>query len=231
MPPSISKEEALRRIDLVLSDVNKRTKSVKRNGITFSYASGSEAIRIETELKLTLVETLRQLSPTDSSYWEFVNSLEAPLNVLNIDRMVGALRSLRDKYANDFLKGFNEMIDAELFSDILEQAKSLLSQNSVRWAAVVAGVALESHLRKLTVKNSIPITKEDGSYIKAETLNSNLYTKKIIDKISLQKITSALGVRNTAAHPYKDENVNEVNKIDVESMILDIKNLLDKYPA
>ena len=57
------------------------------------------------------------------------------------------------------------MVDAELFSDILEQAESLPSQGYFRESAVVAGVALEIHLRKLAERNSILITPEDGDGI------------------------------------------------------------------
>ncbi len=74
------------------------------------------------------------------------------------------------------MKQFSELIDAELFSDILDQAEYLLSHGYTRASAVVAGVALESHVRKLSEKNSIPFSV-DGKYVKAESLKNELIKK------------------------------------------------------
>ena len=94
-------------------------------------------------------------------------------------------------------------------------------------SSVVAGVALESHLRKLAVKNSIPITKADGSYLNADFLNGELNKNKIIDKTISKSVTSWLGLRNDAAH----SDTKEINAVLVKSMISGIRIFIEKYPV
>lgn len=122
---------------------------------------------------------------------------------------------------------FNELIDADLFSDILEQAKYLLSEGYLRASVVVAGVALESHLRKLADKNSILIKDINGKYVKAETLNNLLYEKGIVDKSFHKSITAWLGLRNEGAHPGDKDITSGL----IEPMIQGILVLIEKYPA
>lgn len=227
MPANISKEEALKRIDSVKGFVDKEINKIKEYKKKHPSYRPDEDSELLSKLGLRLKQTIIDLTPSTSQYRKFAESILPPFSVESVNGLIGAINGLREDYANDFLKGFNEMIDAELFSDILEQAEYLLSQNYVRASAVVAGVALESHLRKLAVKNSIPITKDEGGYIKADFLNGELNKNNIIDKTISKSITSWLGIRNDAAHP----DAKEINAGLVESMISGIRIFIEKYPA
>ena len=96
-----------------------------------------------------------------------------------------------------------------------------------RASAVVAGVALESHLRRLAEKNKNPIKSNDGKYIKANSLNGDLLKNKIIDKTVNKSIASWLGLRDDAAHP----DAKQTNEGMIESMIAGVKVFIEKYPA
>ena len=109
--------------------------------------------QIYYELSLRLKQTIIDLTPTGDHYRAFAESLVPPYSDASVNQLIGALKALREDYENNYLQSFNEMIDANLFTDILEQAKYLLSEGYFRASAVVAGVALESHLRKLAEKN------------------------------------------------------------------------------
>ena len=184
-------------------------------------------LMLTPQLSLRLKQTLLDLSPRGSEYWNYAVSFSNPFNFESLASLLGTLKSLREDYANDFLGGFNEMVDAELFSNILEQAESLLSQGYFRASAVVAGVALESHLRKLAEKNSILITTDVGKYIKADSLNGALLKNNIFDKTMHKSVTSWLGLRNDAAHP----DSKEINDGLIEPMIAGIRVFIQKYPA
>ena len=227
MPPSIDKAEALKRIDKVLDYVKEGIKKANNKPRLNPYSRNQEEIQMNIALILRLKQTLVELSPRHSEYWSFANSIGPPLHEGLIYQLKGALVSLREDYANDFLKSFNEMVDADLFADILEQAEYLRSQGYVRASAVVAGVALESHLRKLAEKNSIKITKDDGSYMNADTLNGELRKKEVIDKTTNKSITGWLGLRNDAAHP----DTKEINEGLIEPMIAGIRVFIQQYPA
>lgn len=226
MTRSITKEEALKRINIVLSNATELTQNI----IALAKKKSSAKYIIEaewhSELYVSLKQTILDLSPSNSEYKKIADSITAPFNSIKVTQLYGVLISLKKAYENNFLTNINEMIDAELFTDILEQAEYLLSQNYIRASAVVAGVSLESHLRKLADKNSIPISN-DGKYKNADSLNNELYKNNIIDKTSSKSVTSWLGLRNDGAHPES----KEIDEKNVKLIIEGIKLFIQKYPA
>ncbi len=220
-------EEALKRIDSVLEDIRKE--SIKLNRTYRSSPAKFKAYEVTQapKLSLRLIQTIMDMSPRESAYWNFAYEIEPPFSALSVVQLYGILEALRKDYADGFLRGFNELIDADLFEDILEQADYLRTQGYVRASAVVAGVALESHLRKLAEKNSIPIKNDKGNFVKAETLKNELYRAGIIDTTSSKSVTYYLGLRNDAAHPDKEE----IDGGLLEPMITGIRVLIEKYPA
>ena len=227
MSPSINKAEALKRIDNVIKYVESELNQIKKRN---PYALGtynSLNLRQISQLFLRLKQTLLDMSPRGSEYWKYASSFSGPFNSDSVAKLFGTLKSLREDYANDFLSGFNEMVDAELFTDILEQAGYLFSQSYFRASAVVAGVALEGHLRKLAEKNSIPITTDPWKYVNADLLNGELRKNGIIDKTLNKSITSWLGLRNDAAHP----DSKEINDRLIEPMIAGIRVFIQQHPA
>lgn len=225
LPVSINKEEALKRIDSIIKYVGEEINKILEHQKKNSLYKGERDIRVLSKLCLRIKQTIIDLTSSSSQYRKFAELVGPPFNLKSLGELRGALESLREDYVNDFLTGINEMINADLFSDILEQAEYLLSQNFVRASAVVAGVALESHLRKLSEKNSIFLN--DGKYVKADSLNGQLYSKNIIDKIFNKSVTSWLGLRNEAAH----QEINTLNEELVDSMISGIRIFIEKYPA
>ena len=226
MTRAISKELALKRIDTILNYIEEQIKDAdaeyKKNHF-FNPLNGEALL---SELCLSLKQTIVDLSVNDSEYRKFTDPIIAPFSSNKMVELIGALKSLRKAYENDFLTNINEMIDAELFTDILEQAEYLLSQNYIRASSVVAGVALESHLRKLAEKNSISIS-DAGKYKNADSLNGELHRNNIIAKTDSKSVTSWLGLRNDAAHPDSKEMDGE----NVKLVIKWIKLFIKKYPA
>jgi hypothetical protein len=69
--------------------------------------------------------------------------------------MAGMLRALRDDYANGYLQTVQELIHANMFSNLLDMAAYLNEQGFKDAAAVITGGVLEQHLRELCAKNAI----------------------------------------------------------------------------
>ncbi len=230
MLQSTDKNKALKRIDRVLEYINQYLTAIKQqidSTEKFSNVKDFLTEQVKVSLALRLKQTIKDIAPKNSEYWLYANSITEPYSSNMIYNLTGILYNLRDDCANDFLNSFKEMIDVEIFTDVLKQAEHLLSLNHFRAAAVVAGVALESHLRKLAEKNSIPITTNEGKYIKADSLNGELRKKEIIHSTINKSITSWLGLRNDAAHPDK----KEINEGLLEPMIAGIRVFIEKYPA
>ena len=184
MAPRIDTSEALKRIDSVIEYVREELKAANKNNLPFLSTDIFNTLNIRqiSQLSLRLKQTLMDMSPHGSEYWDFADKIKHPFNDVSVARLYGALQSLQADYAGGHLQNFSELIDADLFEDILEQADYLRTRGFVRASAVVAGVALESHLRKLAEKNSISITNDGGKFVEAETLKNELYRKGIIDK-------------------------------------------------
>lgn len=227
MTSRIVTEEALKRIDSVIGYVRKELDKAVKTLPQDASSKTTFEMRKAPQLALRLKQTLLDMSYPESEYWSFAAMIEPPFGYISVTRLLGALEGLREDYADGFLRGFNELIDADLFEDILEQADYLRTQGYVRASAVVAGVALESHLRKLAEKNSIPIKNDKGKFVEAETLKNELYRTGIIDKTFNKSITAWLGLRNDAAHP----EPKEINAGLLQPMISGIRILIEKYPA
>ena len=230
MSPTIDKTGALKRIDGVLEYTEETIKVSIQRMLTFkNYPDFKDNLlnQLNVSMIIKLKQTIKDIAPKNSEYWLYANSITEPYSFKMIYNLIGILKSLRDDYANDFLNSINEMVDAEIFADILEQAEYLLKQDYFRASAVVAGVALESHLRNLAEKNKILIKSDDGKYVKADSLNGDLLKNKIIDKTMHKYITSWLGLRNDAAHP----DAKLINEGMIEPMIAGIRVFIEKYPA
>jgi hypothetical protein len=230
LPQSIDKNEVLKRIDGVLDYVNESIKNMDQEIERHPYNTtlkNNLISKIGVSLVLKMKQTIEDIAPRKSEYWLYAKSIKIIYSRNMIDQLSEVLKSLKHDYSNNFLNSFNEMIDADIFTDILEQAEYLLSQSYFRASAVVAGVALESHLRKLAEKNQIPITSDDGKYVKADSLNGNLLKSQIIDKTMNKSITGWLGLRNDAAHPDAKQGDEGMIKL----MIDGIKLFIEKYPA
>ena len=231
------KKAILRRLEDVLNDVVqelKEAEKVMRTSKSFilNPAPGNVYLHLNTrqisQLSSRMYNTIRDLAPSGSLYRETADDVNSDglFEWKSVARLYGLLKSLKADYEKDYMTNISELIDAELFSDVLEQADYLFSENYVRASIVVAGVALEGHLRKLAEKHSIPI-QNDGKYVKAEMLNQQLVKSVAYDKTYQKSVTSWLGLRNDAAHPDNKEIHNEMVKLMIEG----IRNFIQRFPA
>ena len=120
---------------------------------------------------------------------------------------------------NDFEKGYlnsvRNLIQAEVFSTELDQAKELLSTGYVVASAVIAGVVLETSLRQMCIDASLPTGKLDK-------MNADLAKAGVYNLFVQKRITSLADIRNNAAHGHPDK----FNKNDVQEMIAYIENFM-----
>lgn len=126
----------------------------------------------------------------------------------------GILLSVKQEIENGWLFTVKGLIAAELFSDFLEMAKYLLDEKFKDPAAVMIGSVLEEHLRQMCLKNNISIEViKDSKTVpkKADTLNSELASNAIYNKLEQKNVTAWLDLRNKAAHGrYSEYTVTQV---------------------
>jgi hypothetical protein len=140
---------------------------------------------------------------------------------------IGIVRGLKHDLAAGYLKTLEDMLYGEIFADIIEMSSYLIEEGYKDPAAVVAGGALEQHLRKLCRSNGIDTTIEGKESVrpkKAEQMNSDLASKNAISKLDQKSVTAWLDVRNKAAHAQYDEYTRD----QVSLMIAGIRDFITR---
>lgn len=147
-----------------------------------------------------------------------------------LDIAIGIVRALKSDLEDGYLESFSELVRGELFEDFIEMADYLLSEGYKDAAAVIAGSALEAHLRQLCVKNGMSLTyaASDGAtkHLRAEQMNQNL-GKSVYSLFDQKQITAWFDLRNDAAHG----NYSNFTIIQVGRLIEWIRDFIAKNPA
>jgi hypothetical protein len=141
----------------------------------------------------------------------------------NAISMQGSLESLHDAINNNLLVSFEDLVFAEAFSDLMEQANYLFDQNYFLASGVILRAVLEERLSRMCVRNNCFPAK--GKPTIAD-YNSELYRAKIYDKITMKLIESMAAIGNDAAH-----NKNGLDKSDIERLKHELTAFMQKYSA
>lgn len=127
--------------------------------------------------------------------------------------VMGIVQALRDDLKDGYLQNLQEIVHAEVFSDFIEMAQHLNESGYKDPAAVLAGSALEVHLKKLSVKNGISI-EVAGKPVKADKMNADLAKANVYTVLDQKSITAFLDLRNKAAHgKYAEYNKDQVGNL------------------
>ena len=146
-----------------------------------------------------------------SGVWSnYYNTTYKPLRAI--------FRAAKEDFEGGYVVSIKSLIQAEVFESQLEQAEELLSSGYDLAAAVTAGVVLETGLRELCDRNSIP-------YGKLDKMNADLRKAGVYNKLQQKRITALADIRNSAAHG----RVQDFKKEDVEMMIRDVTQFLSNY--
>lgn len=227
-------EDAITQIDEAIS----RFEAIKKRHTVYT----SEGNYIETREELTaevvilLRNTYLRLAPNGE---DNLNDLLKGLNDIyytyataTMNRLAAALRVLRGEYASGRLRNFRELVTSDVFSDFLEMAEHLLTDDGYKDpAAVLAGGVLEQHVRKLCEKHSVPTTTvgKDGSAVpkKLDTMNADLAKADVYGKNDQKQVVAWAGIRNAAAHAKYDEYTAD----QVRLMIQGVRDFMARNPG
>lgn len=120
-----------------------------------------------------------------------------------LSMQAGILAALKEDFERGLLSNIRGIVRAEVFSDLLDQARYLYDEKYILPSAVIAGAVLENHLRKLCGKHpTITLPPKP----KLDSMNSDLARAGEYDNLVQKEVTFWAGVRNKAAH---GESVSE----------------------
>jgi hypothetical protein len=125
-------------------------------------------------------------------------------------RAQGVLRAALEDYEQGYLFKLRELVEAEVFSDLLDQAKALLEAGYFAPAAVVIGAVLEDGLRRLAIRSRLELPEMP----KLDRINAELAKAGLYSKLVQKRITAIADIRNSAAHG----NWAAFRNADVEDM-------------
>ena len=148
-----------------------------------------------------VVAAIHRISGSASIYsLEVLRVIEnSPILHHHTPKVIGVAKALRDDLEAGYLQSLAEIVHAEVFADFIEMATHLLNNSYKDAAAVIIGSTLESHIRKLAVKNGVP-TEANGKPLKAEQLNQDLTKASVYNLLDQKNVTAWLDLRNKAAH-------------------------------
>ncbi len=135
--------------------------------------------------------------------------------------MLGRLRGLRDAIRHDLLIRVEDLVSADAFASLLEQADELLSKDYVLAAGVLGRAVLEEHLRKLCERHDcLPVNRPT-----INDLNQSLYKSGQLDKLGMQTVTAMATIGNDCAH-----NTTQHTAKDVGKFLSDVRDFLIRHP-
>ena len=149
---------------------------------------------------------------------------------LKAARLVGIVSSLRADLTAGYLRTIEELIHGEMFGDFLDMAQHLLDSGYKDPAAVVAGSALESHLRQLAKRVGLSLEASGRKGIqpkKADQINTELAKAGAYSVLDQKNVTAWMGLRNKAAHG----RYSEYQKEQVALMVNAIRDFITRHPA
>lgn len=176
-----------------------------------------------------LFACINNFSPRNSSYIKTASDAIKQSDITNTYTTIilkGILKGLQLDIESGSFNTFEEIINGDIFSDFIEMAEYFLKKNYKDPAAVIAGGVLEEHLRKLSLKNDLPV-KNGKDYIQADTLNTSLRTNNVYNLVQDKIIIGWLGIRNKAAHG----DYHEYDKSQVNSFIEGLLVFINNFPA
>lgn len=136
-------------------------------------------------------------------------------------RALGVLRAALEDYEQGYLFNLRELIEAEVFSDFLDQAQALISAGYFAPGAVVVGAVLEDGLRRLAVRANIELPELP----KLDRVNAELAKAGLYSKLVQKRITAVADLRNSAAHG----DWSAFSADDVKDMYAWVSRFMEEY--
>ncbi|MBK7243522.1 MAG: DUF4145 domain-containing protein [Saprospiraceae bacterium] len=134
--------------------------------------------------------------------------------------ILGALKSMKETIDNGYLIRIEDLIFAEAFSNLIEQAEYLYSNGYFLASGVLGRAVLEEKLRNLCDSNNLFFSKNRPTL---NDFNTELFKSKIYDKIEFKSIDHLISIGNSAAHN------KPINKEDVKKLIDGVIEILKKF--
>ena len=152
---------------------------------------------------------------------EFRDKTERSGYTVSAKAGIGTLQAVVEDIEQGYIETVRQLITAEVFSDLFEQAAHLLDRVYKAPAASLAGAVLENGLRSISSHNQVPIRAKDD----LSALNQKLASKGIYSRLVQKKVSVWTDIRNAADHgqfgDFDDPDVNDLIR-GAQSLLADV---------
>lgn len=216
MTPNI-KQRYLQHIDRLISEGQSATR------MTFKDEWGNGHVDLEafSKWRTSCNNLVHQIGASANS-WSEGFPMNTPNRCVDASVMFGRLRALKEAVEHDLLTRVVDIVSADAFGSLLEQADELLSKGYVVAAGVLGRAVMEEHLRKLCNHHRcLPVTNRPT----INDLNQSLYKVGQIDKLGMQTVTAMATIGNDCAH-----NTIQHMPQDVRKFLNDVRDFMVRHP-
>lgn len=140
-----------------------------------------------------------------------------------VKRMVGTLQAIKESVEDNLLLSVEDLVRAETFNGLLEQADYLLGKKFYLAAGVLGRAVLEEHLRTLCDARGCILSKAKPTL---NDFKDELYRNKHVNLTEMKHIESLAAIGNNAAH-----NKPELSQTDVDRLLRDVRDFLLRNPV
>jgi hypothetical protein len=109
----------------------------------------------------------------------------------------GTLRAIKCSVEEGVLLELQDLILADAFTNLVEQAEYLLAQGYFLASGVILRAVLEERLRRLADQHAMTFSKAKPTL---NDYNSELYKASVYDKITFKDVDALVAIGNDAAH-------------------------------
>jgi hypothetical protein len=214
---------------LVLDQLDSTLREFEALQSKSKYGDFSDRSNEATRVITLLAAAIARIAPPGSVYRSEADRILTRWGASNgqcLKHLPGIVLALRSDVESGFLQSVSELVHAQLFSDFIEMAEYLLAEDYREAAAVLVGGVLEEQLRKLAIKNGLPIST-GARTIKADQLNADLARATVYSTLDQKNVTAWLDLRNKAAHARHTEYTKE----QVVLMLSGVQNFAARLPA
>jgi len=174
--------------------------------------------RLQVEWSSQAITRLILFFGSDHTYTETFRSEASGTYDYQVERGLGVLQAALDDVEQGYLETVRELVAAEVFSDLLDQADHLLENGYGAPAASLAAAILENGLRSLATRKGITVRASDN----LQSRNKNIADKGVYNRLRQKQVAVWIDVRNAADHG----RFNEFSGEDVADLIKGVRSLL-----
>jgi len=213
-----------------ITNLIERTEEVFSKQRSDRHHEGEVDLRGFNEIRTASLSFLQAIFGTEHTYFKDFEEKVVANHKGCIEESLGILEAVKNEIESGWLQSFKGIVSAEIFSDFLEMAKYLISENFKDAGAVIIGGVLEEHLRQLCDKNGIETDVVNGGVSrpkKANMLNADLSKAGVYNKLDQKNVIAWLDLRNKAAHG----KYSEYNSSQVEQLLNSVMEFIVRNPS